>query len=124
RLGNYSPLYFWLVWLSTRCVGLTEWGVRLPSLLAGIGLIPVMYFAAARLLGSRLAGLTAAAIVALDGALFGWYSQEARPYALVQLLAVVHVWIFFELVRVDRPPDRSGRVGGPLPTDARRSWGQ
>ena len=86
-MGNYSPLYFWLVWLSTKCAGLNEWSVRLPSLLAGIALIPVMHFATARLLGSRLAGLTAAAIVAFDGALFGWYSQEARPYALVQLLA-------------------------------------
>ncbi len=104
RIGNYSPVYFYLVWASTHLVGLNEWGLRLPSLLAGIALIPVIHFATARFAGSRAAGLTAAAIVAFDGAFFGWYSQEARPFALVQLLAVVHVWVFFELVNVERRP--------------------
>jgi hypothetical protein len=104
RIGNYSPAYFYLVWVSTRAAGLNEWGLRLPSLLAGIALIPVMHFATARLTGSRAAGLTAAALVALDGGLAGWYAQEARPLALVQLLAVVHVWLLFELVSSSRRP--------------------
>jgi len=102
RLGNYSPLYFWLVWGSAGWLGLSEWGVRLPSIVAGIALIPVIYLAAARFTSNRIAALTAAAIVALDGGFFGWYALEARPYALVQLLAVVHVWVLFELVHAPK----------------------
>jgi mannosyltransferase len=102
RMGNYSPVYFWLVWGVTKVFGLTELFVRLASLIAGIALIPAVYLLARRFTGSPAAGLLAATLVALDGTLFGWYSQEARPYALIQLLSVLHVWAFYELVQRPR----------------------
>src|SRR5688500_20002269 len=36
--GNQSPLFFWLEWLLVRALGASELVLRLPSLVAGIGL--------------------------------------------------------------------------------------
>jgi mannosyltransferase len=67
-------------------------GPRLPSALAGIGLIGVAYGLTRRLASER-AALLAAALVAVNPFLF-WFSQEARSYALVALLCGISLWAF------------------------------
>jgi mannosyltransferase len=78
------PLYYILVWAWTKLFGVGPLGFRSFSALVGTLTIPVMYAAGRRL--STRAGLWAAALTAVNPALY-YYSQEARAYALVILLS-------------------------------------
>jgi hypothetical protein len=95
-IGNQSPLFFWLEWALSRLLGESELVLRLPSLAAG-SLVPVaMFWLAWRWTTSSGVGLVVAALVVVDP-LAIFFATEARPYALVQLLAVVHVGLFAEM---------------------------
>ncbi len=101
--GNQSPLYFYLVRTVTTLLGTSEVTLRLPSLVAGIALVPLVYWLTAGWLQCRAAGLLAAVLVAVDpNSIF--YAQEARAYALVQLLAVLQLAVFRRLLQADSPP--------------------
>ena len=85
HLERSPPLYYVLIWLWSKLFGIGEVGLR--SLSALIGTLTVLpAYLAARELGSRRAGLIAAALVALTPYLV-WYSQEARSYALYVFFA-------------------------------------
>lgn len=76
------PLYFWLIHLVIDLWGESELVLRLPSAIAGVLTIPVVW----RLMREVGAGRRAADLCALLVAvhpLHLWYSQEARPYALM-----------------------------------------
>jgi 4-amino-4-deoxy-L-arabinose transferase-like glycosyltransferase len=79
------PLYFVLAWLSTR-ISLTPELLRLPSLVAGIATIPLVYAIGLRTVGRR-AALVAAALTTLSPFLV-FYSAEARGYALMVALVL------------------------------------
>ncbi len=96
-IGNYSPAYFGLVWAATKCVGASELGLRLPSILAGTALVVCVCLVVVRWTASWPAGLFAALLVAVDRHCV-FYGQEARPYALVQLVGLLHAVIFGGLV--------------------------
>ncbi len=96
--GNQSPLYFYLVWGEVRLLGHHEWTLRLPSLLAGTVLIGAVWTLVRHWTGSASAGLLAALLVAVNRDCI-FFAQEARPYALVQLSAVVHAAIFIQLLQ-------------------------
>jgi uncharacterized membrane protein len=84
------PLYHLTLWLSIRAFGDGEFAVRLPSLIAGTLVIPVLY-ELGRELYDRRTGLLAAAFAAVSPLLI-WYSQEVRMYefaALFGLLALL-----------------------------------
>jgi 4-amino-4-deoxy-L-arabinose transferase-like glycosyltransferase len=81
------PLYYVLAWLWTHVFGTGEVGLRSFSALLGTATIPVVW-ALGRRLGGERAGLVAAAIVAVNPLLV-WFSQEARAYALLVLLAAL-----------------------------------
>jgi uncharacterized membrane protein len=83
----HPPLHDTLVWVSRHIFGSDPWALRLPSLLAGLALIPVVYVTAAKLFDRRV-GIAAAAIVAV-GPGFVWLSDEAQPGALAALGATV-----------------------------------
>jgi 4-amino-4-deoxy-L-arabinose transferase-like glycosyltransferase len=89
---NNPPLYFLVAKGWQVVFGLGEVGLRSLSALAGTATIPVVY-AAGRALGSRRAGLLAAALTATSPFMI-WYSQEARPYALFVLLSAL-AFLFF-----------------------------
>jgi 4-amino-4-deoxy-L-arabinose transferase-like glycosyltransferase len=78
------PLYFVLIWGWAKLFGTSEIALRSISTLAGIALVPIA-FLSARELGSRWAGVLAAAFVAVSPYLI-WYSQEARAYMLLVAL--------------------------------------
>jgi mannosyltransferase len=98
-IGNQSPLFFWLEWLLVRALGPSELSLRLPSLVAGTLLPLVVYLLAARWSTGGV-GLVAAVLVCVDP-LAIFYSTEARPYALVQLLVVMHMAAAAEML--ERP---------------------
>ena len=106
RLGNQQPTYFYLPWLALELFGEHEWALRLPSYLAGIALIPACYFLARWWTESHVAACTVAALAALDGQWL-FYAQEARVYALVQLMALV---LFALFARVWQQPSARWRA--------------
>jgi len=84
------PLYHLVLWLTIRIFGHSEFAVRLPSLIAGTLIVPVLY-ELGRELYDRRTGLLAAAFAAVSPMLV-WYSQEVRMYefaALFGLLALL-----------------------------------
>ncbi|MBI3466914.1 MAG: glycosyltransferase family 39 protein [Planctomycetes bacterium] len=96
RMGHQSPLFFWIEWCSVQILGPNEWALRLPSLAAGIALIPLAAAVAFRWSRFAAAAAFASALVATDY-FCTWYAQDARPYALVQLFGLLHVAAFLEL---------------------------
>lgn len=99
-MGPYLAFLKPWSWISTSAAWL-----RLPSLLAAVATVPVLY-AVARKVGSTRLALTASAFLALSW-LAARYEQEARAYALVMLLTTV-TWLAL-IHSVRRGPSDAGR---------------
>lgn len=85
----HPPLHHAILWVTVRVVGLGELAVRLPSIIAGAALVPVLYQ-----LGREIYDRHTARLAAVAGAVapfLVWYSQEARMYSLFMLAAAVAV---------------------------------
>lgn len=93
------PLYYVVAWLWAKLFGTGEVGMRALPALCGTAFVPVAYAAAARLASAR-AGLVAAALAAVNPLLV-WYSQEARAYALLVLLAGLSFYLFARILTGD-----------------------
>ena len=91
------PLYIAIAKAWQAVFGLSEFGLRTPSALAGAATIPVVY-ATGRALGSRRAALFAAALTAASPFMI-WYSQEAGPYALFALFSALSFLCFVQALR-------------------------
>src|SRR3954463_13711389 len=96
------PLYYVLAWLWSKLFGTGEVGLRSLSALFGTATIPLAYMAGARLV-TRRAGLVLAALATVNPLLV-WFSQEARAYALLALLATASVALFARAL--ERPTAR------------------
>ena len=92
--ADYSiPLTLYYQWLY-RTIGLSEWGMHVPSLLAGVALLLV----GPRLIARWFALPTRAiwtALIAISPLLV-YHSKVARPYALTSLLTFVAIIAFRE----------------------------
>jgi mannosyltransferase len=91
---NVAPLSHWLLWAFGTLFGYSEFIIRLPSAIAGIVLVPLVYLLGRRLFDSPTAGLTAAIITAISP-LAVWYAQDGRMYALAMMLvasAMLALW--------------------------------
>lgn len=87
----YAIVHYWSV------VSTSEWWLRMPSVLAAAGAAGLTAALGRRLYSAR-AGLLAGLVLAIIPA-FSRYAQEARPYALVMLFAVLSSWLL--LVALD-----------------------
>ena len=96
-LGNNSSLYFALVSVFTNSLGMKEWTLRLLSVLAGSALIPATYAISRRWSCTVNSSLVAALLVAMDRNNI-YFSGEARTYALLQFVSIVHLVLFSELL--------------------------
>ena len=109
RIGGSEstpPFYYAVAWVWSRVFGTGEVGLRSLSALAGTATVPVAYAAAAELASKRTALLVG--VLAAVNPLLIWYSQEARSYALLLLLASASFLLF---VRMLRAPSVRGLVG-------------
>jgi mannosyltransferase len=97
------PLYYCVAWVWARIFGYTEAPLRALSAVCGVLFVPVVYAAGAKLV-SRRAGLIAAALATCSPLLI-WYSQEARSYQMLALMAGVSL-LAFAYARA-RPTPRS-----------------
>jgi 4-amino-4-deoxy-L-arabinose transferase-like glycosyltransferase len=101
----YPPLFhvglhFWLGWL-----GQSEVVQRLPAVMGGVLLVPVVY-QLARLLLSDTTPLIAAALVAVNPFVI-WHSQDGRMYALFAVFSLASMWLAVRLLQ----SEWNGRVG-------------
>ena len=85
---NNHILHTVLVRLSVQALGKSNWTVRLPALAAGVAAIPAIWLVGRALFGSAAVGLAAAWILALIPVHVS-YSQSARGYSLLVLLALL-----------------------------------
>ena len=84
------PLYQWALFAWIRAAGISEFAVRLLSVLWGLVAAAATYAIAARL-GGRRAGELAAFFIALSALHIGW-SQETRMYAMASAWAALAVY--------------------------------
>ena len=94
--GYTLATYFFLPYLSTRYFGQTEFALRLPSLIASLLLVVVVYNFAYQTTRSNLAGFGAAMLVAIEPNCI-FYGQEARCYAVLQLIAMMQIAAAWQL---------------------------
>src|SRR4051794_20115947 len=86
------PFYYALAWVWTQVTGTGEYGLRSLSALPGVATVPLGYLFG-RALRDRRTGIAAAALIAVNPMLL-WYSQEARAYSLLVLLAAASALFF------------------------------
>lgn len=93
---KYQPTYFIGLFFWRSLFGDTEAAVRAFSVILGLGSIALTALTALRLFGQRHA-LWSTALMAVS-AYHIYYSQEARAYSLVMLLAALQLWLFSPLM--------------------------
>ncbi|MFC1750350.1 glycosyltransferase family 39 protein [Pseudomonadota bacterium] len=92
--GVHPPGYHLVIYWARKWFGTSENSLRMPSVVAGILSIPMIYFLAKRIYGED-EGLEAAAFMAVLW-LPVYYSQEARSYSLQILFSLISVWCWLE----------------------------
>lgn len=95
--GNQNPLFFWMTWGTVQVLGSSELALRLISVLSGTTLVGGASWFTWRSSKSLTAVLLTSLIIAFDWR-FVFYGTEARPYALMQLLGLVHAGLFASLL--------------------------
>jgi len=97
RADRHPPGYQILIFYWQKVFGSSEAALRMPSAIAGVLSIPAI-FLLGRDLYSRDEGIIAAALLTV-----AWtpirYSQEARAYALLLLLAIATTWLLLQFVK-------------------------
>lgn len=93
---HISPLYYWLAAVATQIGVDSAWWLRLPSALAGILCIPLVFMVVRRIFGNVGVALASALVMAISPFAL-WFSQEARSYTLVILLSLIYVWACWPL---------------------------
>lgn len=128
------PLIYWLMTASYRVFGVTELGARLPSVIAGIGTLLVVYFAAGLRFG-RITGLLAALMLAsasLMTVMCRWSTADATML-FFNTLALACLWRAWDigqrdlvrgfLPRVDNlTPEAGELIQKPHPVPSRLHW--
>ena len=95
--GNQPPFYFVWVWVATQAFGLSEFSLRVVSLISGIGLLVAAPWFAKTMTGRWSAAALVAALIAFDGQ-FIFYAGEARSYAMIQLLGLLQGFVFWRML--------------------------
>jgi 4-amino-4-deoxy-L-arabinose transferase-like glycosyltransferase len=94
-MGEYTRAlpYTWLVAISFKLFGVSEFAARLPSVLFGLSFIIILFMLVRKLFNTPIALLSA--VMVTFSPLFIELSRESRMYPLFQLLFFVAVYFFF-----------------------------
>lgn len=93
--GLDPPAYYYILWLSTKILGTSEFALRLPSVIAMLGAVYLLYLAARELFDREIA-LIATIVYCLDPiAIF--VSVDVRPYAFGALATSAAILILLRL---------------------------
>lgn len=88
----HPPLYYFLLHYWEDLFGTSDFAVRSLSVLFGVGAIPMIYVLGRRLFDEEV-GIVSALILAVSSFNIA-YSQEARMYSLLVLLALLSMYFF------------------------------
>lgn len=106
-IGDHNtPLYFLLVGYWLKLVGISDFSLRLPSIVFSFFSMPFIWLIAEKLSGKKAAFISCALFALAPMSLF--FSTEARVYSLLVLLSSILLWITLLL------PASKGRVTGIL----------
>lgn len=100
-IHGQSPLYYFIVKLSTNFLGAGPFSLRLPSVLFGIGLLALVYPLGLRIFRDRHAALLALAAFSVNQMMI-WYSQEARPYAAAIFFTMLSFLFYLSLLKSEK----------------------
>lgn len=98
QIGNHSPLFFYAEWVLARMFGLREVSLRSLCVVAGTGMIVLSAWAMWRWTASSIATVTIAGLLAVDRLMI-FYAQDARPYALLELVALFQLISLIEVLK-------------------------
>lgn len=98
RGDGFVPLHYELYWVLREWWGvMTPWRMRIVPAVAGILMIPAMYFLARELLRPGTALVTA--LFVATSAYFLNYSRDAKMYMQTWLMAVLHLWFLLRWLK-------------------------
>jgi uncharacterized membrane protein len=95
---DHPPLYFSILWVAIRVFGDTEMSVRIPSIVIGTLVLPMLYLLGKEAYDRRTGAI--AAVAGIAAPLMVWYSQEVRMYELLMLLGAIAMWAQVRILRV------------------------
>lgn len=98
---HLSPLYFLILRYWVRVVGVSEFALRIPSVIFGVGAIFLIYKLSV-VLFNRKVGLCSSFILAISP-FHIFYSQDARHYALFVFLTLLSILLYLKIVRNPGP---------------------
>lgn len=93
---NHPPLYYFLVLLVSKMLPWTELTIRLVSILAGIGIVGMVYIFTERVTADKTTARLAAGFTALSS-YFVLISQMARYHSVAAFFALVCLYFFYKL---------------------------
>jgi len=100
HVGGLSfPAYAYILWFATKIIGSSEIALRVPSILAMLGAVYLLYLAARELFDRDIA-LIAAVIFCLHP-IVAFASIDVRPYAFAVLATNAAILVLFRLRRSD-----------------------
>ena len=103
------PLLIWLMDLSASLFGVSEWSLRLPSMIAAMGTLALVLSFTRRVTQSFLAGALAAVLLALSVLFFAEHGARTADYeALLCFLTTAYLYLLFFALHRRRP--RAGLV--------------
>ena len=93
----HPPGYYLLIWTIQKLWTDTEFALRLPSAISGVLAIPAIFLLGKRLFSFR-EGLIAAGLMAVLWCPI-YYSQEAKAYQMLLLLAIIATFFWIDILR-------------------------
>ncbi|MGY4398702.1 4-amino-4-deoxy-L-arabinose transferase-like glycosyltransferase [Sphingomonas sp. UYAg733] len=98
------PLLIWLMTASVGVFGPTEWALRLPSMIAALGTILLLFWFVRRTTRSMAIAALAAALMVLSPAYFGEHSARTADYdALLLFFVTAYLCLLFLALHRQRP---------------------
>ncbi|GAF86115.1 unnamed protein product, partial [marine sediment metagenome] len=94
KRDNVSPLSHWILAAWLRGCSPSEMSIRMPSALASVATVFLLYLLGRRMFGVS-AGLVAAGFVALSPFAI-WYAQDGRMYSLMMCLGALAMYACWE----------------------------
>jgi 4-amino-4-deoxy-L-arabinose transferase-like glycosyltransferase len=98
------PLLIWLMAASVGLFGPSEWALRLPSMVAALGTISLLFWFVRRTTGSTVNAALSAALLVLSPAFFGEHSARTADYdSLLLFFVTAYLCLLFLALHRPRP---------------------
>lgn len=95
-----APLYYIISHFWINIFGISEFSVRLPSLVFSLSAV-IMTFILGKELFCKKIGFFAALLMGLSP-FHLWYAQEARDYSMLLFMGLLSTWLFFNALRKNK----------------------